>query len=80
MITGYTQFRHFLPIANINVGLLAQQAGLTLEETLGIAGAYAQLKSSNANSRGLYGLDHRTLHYITRGYEIGRSGMFDSAR
>ncbi|CAN5814739.1 hypothetical protein BH11PSE3_BH11PSE3_36480 [soil metagenome] len=77
MITGYTQFRHFRPIANVNVGLLGQQAGLTLEEILGVAGMYARLRSSNADESRLYGLDPRTLHYITRGYEIGQSGMFD---
>lgn len=78
MITGYTQLRQFRPIANINVGLLGQQAGLALEEILGIAGAYARLRSSNADPGGLYRLDRRTLHYITRGYEIGQSGTFDS--
>jgi hypothetical protein len=78
MITGYTQLPQFRPIANVNVGLLGQQAGLTLEETLDIAGTYARLRSSNADASGLYGLDRRTLHYITRGYEIGRTGMFDA--
>lgn len=78
MITGYTQLRQFRPIANVNVGLLGQQAGLTLEETLDIAGTYARLRSSNADKKGLYGLDPRTLHYITRGHEIGRTGMFDA--
>lgn len=77
MITGYTQLPQFRPIANVNVGLLGQQAGLTLEETLDIAGLYARLRSSNADPSGLYGLDHRTMHYITRGHEIGRSGLFD---
>jgi hypothetical protein len=77
MITGYTQLRQLRPIANVNVGLLGQQAGLTLEETLGIAGKYARMRSSNSDASGLYGLDHRTLHYITRGHEIGRTGMFD---
>lgn len=77
MIAGYTQLPQFRPIANVNVGLLGQQAGLTLEEILGIAGTYARLRSSNADEGGLYGLDPRTLHYITRGYEIGQSGLFD---
>lgn len=77
MITGYTQLPQFRPIANINVGLIGQQAGLTLEEILGVAKTYARLRSSNADPGGLYGLDRRTLHYITRGYEIGQSGMFD---
>ncbi len=77
MITGYTQLRHFRPIANVNVGLLAQQAGLTLDETLGIAGTYARWRSSNADANAPYGLDPVTLHYIKRGYEIGQAGMFD---
>lgn len=77
MITGYTQLPQFRPIANVNVGLLGQQAGLTLEETLDIAGTCARLRSSNADAKGLYGLDRRTLHYITRGHEIGRTGMLD---
>jgi hypothetical protein len=77
MITGYTQLRQFRPIANVNVGLLGQQAGLTLEETLDIAGTYARWRSSNADPNSPYGLDPRTLHYIKRGYEIGQTGMFD---
>ena len=77
MVTGYTQLPQFRPIANVNVGLLGQQAGLTLDETLDIAGTYAQLRSSNADPKAPYGLDPRTLHYIKRGYEIGQTGMFD---
>jgi hypothetical protein len=77
MITGYTQLPQFRPIANVNVGLLGQQAGLTLEETLDIAGTYARWRSSNADPNSPYGLDPKTLHYIKRGYEIGQSGMFD---
>lgn len=77
MITGYVQLPQFLPIANINVGLLAQQAGLTLEETLNIAGLYARLRSSNADPSKPYGLAPRTLHFIKRGYEIGQAGIFD---
>lgn len=77
MVTGYTQLPQFRPIANVNVGLLGQQAGLTLDETLDIAGTYAQLRSSNADPKAPYGVDPRTLHYIKRGYEIGQTGMFD---
>ena len=77
MITGYTQLPQFRPIANVNVGLLGQQAGLTLEETLDIAGTYARWRSSNADPNSPYGLDPRTLHYIKRGYEIGQTGMLD---
>jgi hypothetical protein len=77
MIKGYTQLPQFRPIANINVGLLGQKAGLTLDETLNIAGTYAQWRSSNADPNAPYGLDPQTLHYIKRGYEIGQTGMFD---
>ena len=78
MITGYTQLKQFRPIANINVGLLGQQAGLTLDEILGIAGMFARLRSSNADPNAPYGLSARTLHYIKRGYEIGQNGQFDT--
>ena len=77
MITGYTQYPRFRPIANVNVGLLGQQAGLTLEEVLSVAGTFAGLRSSNANPQAPYGLDPLTLHYIKRGYEIGQTGVFD---
>jgi hypothetical protein len=80
MLTGYTQFPHFRPIANVNVGVFAQQAGLTLEETLDIAGLYARNFSSNADPSKPYGLDPITLHYITVGYKIGQSGVFDPPR
>ncbi|MBM3646859.1 MAG: hypothetical protein FJX11_03615 [Alphaproteobacteria bacterium] len=76
-ITGYTHLQQFRPISNINVGLLSQQAGLTLEETLSIAGKFASMFSSNADPRQPYGLDPLTLHYIKRGYEIGESGLYD---
>ena len=76
-LTGYTQFPYFRPIANVNVGVFAQQAGLTLEQTLDIAGLYARNFSSNADPSKPYGLDPITLHYITQGYKIGQSGVFD---
>jgi hypothetical protein len=77
MLTGYTQFRHFRPIANVNVGVFAQQAGLTLEQTLEVAGLYARNFSSNTDPSKPHGLDPITLHYITQGYKIGQSGVFD---
>jgi hypothetical protein len=80
MLTGYTQFYHFRPIANVNVGVFAQQAGLTLEETLDIAGLYARNFSRNSDPSKPHGLDPKTLHYITVGYKIGQSGVFDPPR
>lgn len=73
----FTQLRQFLPIANINVGVWSQQAGLTLDQTLTLAGRFAREYSSNANSDSRYGLDPRTEHFIREGYKIGQSGMFD---
>ena len=46
-LTKFVQHRQFLPIANINVGLYGQQFGLTLEETLTLAGLWARIRSSN---------------------------------
>lgn len=76
-VTGFKQLRQFQPIANINVGLFCQQAGLSLEDTLKIAGFYASILSSNAKPDKPYGLDPRTAHFIKEGYKIGQSGMFD---
>jgi hypothetical protein len=80
MLTGYTHFCHFRPIANVNVGVFAQQAGLTLEETLDIAGRYARNFSRNSDPSKPNGLDSITSHYITVGYKIGQSGVFDPPR
>jgi DNA-binding beta-propeller fold protein YncE len=76
---GYVQMPQFRPISNINVGLFAQQAGLTLDEVMAIAGGYASLFSSNSDPSKPYGLDPTTAYYIRRGYELGQSGMFDKA-
>ena len=73
----FVQRRQFHPIANINVGLWAQQAGLTLEQTLELSGWYARQSSSNAEPKSEYGLAERTEHFIREGYRIGQSGMFD---
>jgi hypothetical protein len=34
LLTGYTQLRQFKHVSNVDVGLFAQQAGLTLDEVL----------------------------------------------
>lgn len=66
----------FTPVSNVNVGLFAQQAGLSLEETLTIAGLYARLYSSNAKPGEPYGLHPNQLKFITIGFKIGQSGVF----
>jgi hypothetical protein len=76
-VTGYTQLRQFAHVSNVNVGLFAQQAGLSLEETLWIAGKFACRFSGNAKENEPYCLDPEQLQFITTGYKIGQSGTFD---
>jgi len=76
-ITGYTHLQQFEKVPNLNVGLFAQQAGLTLEQVLNIAGTFARYRSGNAKPDEPYGLNPAQLEYITRGFRLGESGMFD---
>src|SRR5262249_3634980 len=76
-LTGFTQLPQLRPIANVNGGLFAQQAGLTLDEALGIAGFFAKHFSRNADPSQPNNLAPLTAHFIKRGYELGQSGMFD---
>ena len=76
-ITGYTHLQQFEKVSNLNVGLFAQQAGLTLEEVLDIAGTFARNLSDNTDPSQPYGLSATQLKFITRGYQIGESGMFN---
>ncbi len=75
---GLTQLRQFRSIANINVGLFCQQLGLSLDQTLWLAGYYAVKNSSNRNFlRPRYFLDSDTEKYIRTGYEIGAEKLFE---
>jgi hypothetical protein len=76
-IFGFTQKPQFRNVSNVNVGLFAHQAGMTLEDTLKEAGEYASHFSSNARPDQPYGLDPRTAEFITLGHNIGKSGVFD---
>jgi len=69
----------FTPVSNVNVGLFAQQAGLSLEETLAIAGLYARRYSSNARPGEPYGLNPNQLKYTMAGFKIGQSGVFGAS-
>jgi hypothetical protein len=73
----FIQHRQFRPIANINVGLYGQQFGLTLEETLALAGTWARMASSNTGPDQPHKLDPWTAYFIKKGYEIGQKGLFD---
>lgn len=75
---GLTQLRQFRSVANINVGLFAQQLGLSRKETLGLAGYYALKNSSNRNLlHPPYFLDPDTQKYIETGCEIGEKNLFE---
>src|SRR2546421_5140460 len=54
---GFVQRPHFAHVSNFNVGLFAQQAGLTLDEAHRFAGEYASLLSRNADPSKPYGLN-----------------------
>jgi hypothetical protein len=76
-ITGFKQLPQFRDVADVNVGLFAQKAALTREETLSIAGKFARLESRNARPNEPHGLDPRTAQFITTGFDLGQSGAFD---
>jgi hypothetical protein len=65
---------------NFNVRLYSQQAGLTLHDTLSIAGVYARVFSSNADAGDSYGLAYDTRRYIEYGYDAGRRGLFGRSK
>jgi hypothetical protein len=73
---GFTQHPDFRHVANFNIGLYCQQAGLTLSETLTISGIVARLESSNARPNQPYGLDPQNTYFISEGYRVGASGVF----
>jgi hypothetical protein len=75
---GLTQLRQFRSIANINVGLFCQQLGLSLDQTLSLAGYYAVQNSSNRSLlRPPYFLDSNTRKYIETGYEVAAKKLFE---
>jgi len=76
IFTGYTQLPQFREVSNINVGIFAQQAGLTLGEILKLAGAFAWARSDNYRRDQPDGLDPLTAQYITTGFNIARTGVF----
>jgi hypothetical protein len=79
-ITGFRHFPQFRDVSNVNIGLFAQPAGLTQEETLTTASRFASMFSSNARRGQPYGLDPETAEFIREGYRIGASGLFDTPR
>jgi hypothetical protein len=76
-IAGYTQLPQFRHVSNFNIGLFAQQAGMSLDEALGYAGLYAQFLSSNTKADQPFGLDSESREFIAKGFQAGASGAFD---
>ena len=70
------QLRQFRDVSNFNVGLLAQQAGMSLNDILTIAGNFAKSNSSNYDPNQPYGLDPQTRDFTTLGYQTGESGVY----
>ena len=68
---GFQQLPQFRDVSNFNVGLFAQQAGMSLDSTLQTAGEFAKHFSSNASPNSPYGLDSRTAEFIRVGYQAG---------
>lgn len=77
-LTGFVFFIEFVSVSNFNVGLFCQQAGLTLDETLQIAGTLAAIMSRNGNPGNPYSLADLQYKYMVLGYQTGASGAFDS--
>ncbi|HTG20861.1 MAG TPA: hypothetical protein VK681_12515 [Reyranella sp.] len=76
IITGYTQLPQFREVSNINVGIFAQQAGLTLDETLKLAETFAWGRSNNYHRDQPNGLDDKTAQFIRSGFNIAKTGVF----
>lgn len=71
--------KRFVGLSNFNVGLFGQQAGLSLDETLRIAGQYARLMSRNYTPNAPYGIDPKTRPLMEAGFLAGQQGMFNQA-
>jgi RHS repeat-associated protein len=68
---GFQQLPQFRDVSNFNVGLFAQQAGMTLEDTLSTAGSFAHMFSGNYSPNSPYGLAPQTAEFIKAGYQAG---------
>jgi hypothetical protein len=74
---GFQQLPQFRDVSNFNVGLYAQQASMSLDDTLKTAGDFARHFSSNASPNSPYGLAPQTAEFIKAGWQAGASGAFN---
>lgn len=72
---SFTHLNQFVHVSNFNVGLFCQQAGLSFDETVEIAGTYATFRSKNKNKQP-YVPNSDNYEFMKKGYEAGKSGMF----
>jgi hypothetical protein len=76
LLTGFTQQPQFRDVSNFNVGLVGQQAGMSLPQLLTVAGGFAQGFSSNYSPSQPYGLAPQTYAWIVTGWTVGNLGYF----
>lgn len=76
LITGITQLPQFRDVSNFNVGLVGQQAGMSLPQLLTVAGGFAQAFSNNYSPNQPYGLAPQTYAWIVTGWSVGNAGYF----
>jgi RHS repeat-associated protein len=72
---GFQQLPQFRDASNFNVGLFAQQAGMSLDSTLQTAGEFAKHFSSNYSPDQPYGLAPQTAEFIRAGYQAGATAF-----
>jgi hypothetical protein len=72
----FTQLPQFRAVANVNVGLFCQQAGLTLDRALSLAGGYARVMSNNSRPDQPNGLDPISAQFVIIGYNLGQNGTY----
>jgi RHS repeat-associated protein len=73
---GFQQLRQFKAVSNFNVGLFAQQAGLTIDDLKNIGGAFFKAFSTNKDRSGPNGIDPETYHFWVEGFQAGGSGVY----
>jgi RHS repeat-associated protein len=73
---GFQQLPQFKAVSNFDVGLFAQQSGLTLDETIGTASTFFKIFSTNKDRSGPAGMDPETYHFMVLGYQAGESGVY----
>lgn len=78
-VLGYRPFQKYRPVANFNIGLFAQQAGLTIDEALKLSGFYASIFSRNARPDRPSGLNDTNEKFIRDGFAVGERGLFDQS-